>query len=119
MFDVSNPANPYLAGQLVSGPGLDVLDVAASGNHIFVANRLNGLSILLLVPQLSLGVTNSNLVSVSWPVPPVNDFVLQQSSDLGTASWTDVTNTPVLIGNRNQLVLPVSANSMFYRLRTP
>lgn len=119
VFDVSNPANPVLAGQPTLGPGLDVQDVAASGNHVFVANRLKGLTILLLVPQLSLAVTNANFVSVSWPVPPINNFVLQQNSDLGAASWTDVTNAPVVVSNRNQLALPMSANSTLYRLRSP
>jgi hypothetical protein len=70
-------------------------------------------------PQLNLTPTNGNL-KLSWIVPSTN-FVMQQSSDLGSASWTDVTNTPVLnlTNLQDEVTLPMPAGSGFYRLKTP
>ena len=50
---------------------------------------------------------------------PSTNFVLQQSADL--LSWTDVTNPPVLnlTNLQNQVTLPPSGSSGFYRLKTP
>jgi hypothetical protein len=66
---------------------------------------------------LTLVPSGSNL-NVSWIIPSTN-FVLQQSSDL--ASWTDVTNPPVLnlTNLQNEVVLSPTGSSGFYRLKTP
>ena len=68
-------------------------------------------------PQLNLTPSATNL-KLGWTVPSTN-FVLQQSADL--TSWTDVTNPPVLnlTNLQNQVTLPPSGNSGFYRLKTP
>ena len=68
-------------------------------------------------PQLNLTPANTNL-AVSWFIPSIN-IVLQQSSDLTT--WADVTNVPVLnlTNLQNQVTLPSSNASGFYRLKTP
>jgi photosystem II stability/assembly factor-like uncharacterized protein len=67
--------------------------------------------------QLTLVPSGSNL-NVSWIIPSTN-FVLQQSSDL--ASWTDVTNPPVLnlTNLQNEVILSPTGSSGFYRLKTP
>ena len=68
-------------------------------------------------PQLSSSLTNGTM-AISWLIPSTN-FVLQQSSDL--ASWSDVTNTPVLnfTNLQNQVTLPTSSGNAFYRLAAP
>ena len=68
-------------------------------------------------PQLNLTPSSTNL-TLGWTVPSTN-FVLQQSADL--ASWADVTNPPVLnlTNLQNQVTLPSSGSSGFYRLKTP
>jgi hypothetical protein len=68
---------------------------------------------------LNLAPSRSNL-AFSWLGPSTN-FVMQQSSDLGSASWTDVTNTPVLnlTNLQDEVTLPMPAGSGFYRLKTP
>ena len=60
----------------------------------------------------------SSSVVLSWLIPSTN-LVLQQSSDL--VSWADVTNPPVLnlTNLQNQVTLPLSGGSGFYRLKTP
>jgi photosystem II stability/assembly factor-like uncharacterized protein len=68
-------------------------------------------------PQLNLTPTNGNL-KLSWIVPSTN-FVMQQSSDLG--SWTDMTNKPTLnlTNLHNEVILPPPGCNVFYRLKTP
>jgi hypothetical protein len=67
-------------------------------------------------PQLNINVTNG--ANLAWIIPSTN-FVLQQSADL--ASWSAVTNVPVLnlTNLQNQVVLPLSDGSAFFRLATP
>jgi len=68
-------------------------------------------------PKLALA-TQSNSVAISWTIPSTN-FILRQSADL--AVWSDVTNVPVLnlTNLQNQVTLPASGGSGFYRLKTP
>jgi hypothetical protein len=68
-------------------------------------------------PQLNLAPTPTNL-TLAWTIPSTN-FVLQQSSDL--ASWSNVTNPPVLnlTNLQNQVTLSPSNSSGFFRLKTP
>jgi hypothetical protein len=68
-------------------------------------------------PQMNITPTNSNL-TLSWVVPSTN-FVMQQSSDLG--SWMDMTNKPVLnlTNLQNEVMLSPSSSRGFYRLKTP
>jgi hypothetical protein len=66
---------------------------------------------------LNLTPANGNL-KFSWIVPSTN-FVMQQSSDLG--SWTDMTNAPALnlTNLQNEVILSPIGSSGFYRLKTP
>jgi hypothetical protein len=71
------------------------------------------------IPTPALGIASSSTnVALSWIVPSTN-FVMQQSSDL--ASWSNVTNAPVLnlTNLQNEVILSPSNSSGFYRLKTP
>jgi hypothetical protein len=70
-------------------------------------------------PCLNITPTNNNL-TLSWVIPSTN-FALQQSSDLSTGTWTNTTNTPILnlTTLQNEMTLPLTNNSGFYRLATP
>ena len=69
------------------------------------------------VPFMGIAPTDGSL-ALSWTIPSTN-FILQQSADL--TAWADVTNLPVLnlTNLHNEVTLPPSGNSGFYRLRTP
>jgi len=67
------------------------------------------------VPQLQVQPGSSNELVVSWAVSS-NAFVLQESSDMTPTSWTVVTNTPIVSGQQNQVVLARSPGYNFYRL---
>ena len=69
------------------------------------------------VPQMNIIPINGNF-TLSWVMPSTN-FVMQQSSDLG--SWMDMTNKPVLnlTNLQNAVMLSPSSSRGFYRLKTP
>jgi photosystem II stability/assembly factor-like uncharacterized protein len=95
--------------------------VASSADGSTVAGAINGGGIWIgrsvPTPQLNIQPI-SNQVRLSWTVPSSN-FVVQSSQDL--SNWTSLTNTPVLglTNLQNQLSLPLSYGSAFYRLITP
>lgn len=94
---------------------------SADGNRLFAVGSGSGVWTCQLNPSGNLNIsrtTSSNLM-VSWLVPSTN-FVLQQNSDLVTTQWATVTNLPVLnlTNLQNQVMLPLPAGSVFYRLRT-
>jgi hypothetical protein len=87
-------------------------DVNHNGNWIYASQSVQP-------PLLDVAPANGNL-NVSWIVPSTH-FALQENSDLTTASWTDVTNSPVLnlTNLHNEVVLPPPGSSVFFRLKTP
>ena len=70
-------------------------------------------------PQLNLSASTAGAnLTLSWIVPSTN-FIVQQSTDLG--SWTNLSATPVLnlTNLQNQICLPLASSTAFYRLTTP
>jgi hypothetical protein len=66
-------------------------------------------------PLLSVSLTSTNSVLVSWPYPSTG-FSLQQNGVLGTTNWVGVTNTPAHIGEQWQVIAHPPAGNRFYRL---
>ncbi|HSY43790.1 MAG TPA: sialidase family protein, partial [Candidatus Acidoferrum sp.] len=71
----------------------------------------------VISPMMFLG-RGSRGVKLSWLVPSTN-FILQQSGDLAT--WSNITNSPGLnLSNlQNEVELPSTNGTGFYRLKTP
>jgi hypothetical protein len=67
------------------------------------------------VPQLHIAVTLTNTVVLSWTLSS-DPFVLQKSPWLSAINWTTVTNTPAVVQQQNQVVLPLSPDNQCYRL---
>ena len=116
VFDITSAANPIIAGQVFGFP-LFPYDVAVSGNYAYVANGQDGLSIYAIEPQLNIGLADPNTLLISWPA--IGSFGLQQNMDLATSNWMTLTNKPVTSGSQNQILLPLSGDSVFYRLKSP
>jgi hypothetical protein len=70
-------------------------------------------------PLLSIGKSGPNPF-LTWIVPST-PFTLQQTSDLSSPNWVDITNEPRLnlTSLRNELTLPPLGPSAFYRLKRP
>jgi len=67
-------------------------------------------------PLLSIQLTSTNAVVISWPASSIG-FSLQRSSILNPANWVNVTNTPVVTNGLNQVMMPPPAGRQFYRLK--
>ncbi len=96
----------------------DGCKLVGSANHSRYRD-VGGIYTAQIIPTPQLGLTPANgSLKLSWLIPSTN-FVMQQSSDL--ASWSDVTNAPVLnlTNLQNELVLSPTNSSGFYRLKTP
>ena len=69
-------------------------------------------------PSLSIAPSGTNL-ALSWPLPSTG-FVLQQSADLTSTNWVNVTNTVTPTNYWNQVtVSPPASGNVFYRLVNP
>jgi len=74
-------------------------------------------------PLLSVRLTETNTVVVSWPITWPG-FVLLENPDLNTTNWTEVTLAPsvVVVGEdraEKQVVVPKPVGNRFYRLSGP
>jgi len=67
-------------------------------------------------PLLSLGVTSTNTVVVSWPSPSTG-FVLQQSVGGTGTNWVDVSHAPVDNGVTKSVLVSSPAGNLFFRLK--
>ena len=66
-----------------------------------------------------LGITRQNgsaSVAISWP-GSLSNYQLLCGASLSQPNWTPVTNSPVVVGNRNTVTLPSAAPNQFYRLQ--
>ncbi len=64
---------------------------------------------------LSASVSGGNIV-LSWPVANAGFAVEGRASLNAGASWTTLTNAPMLVGDQWQLIVPNSGTDQFYRL---
>jgi hypothetical protein len=103
---------PFLIWQAVA--------MSADGNRMFATAWGGGIwtAQTTPAPQMNLTLANGNL-AFSWIIPSTN-FVLQQNLNLTTSNWVNVTNTPVpnLTNLQDEVRLPITNASAFYRLAT-
>jgi hypothetical protein len=66
-------------------------------------------------PVLSIALGAPGTLLVSWPVPVINGFVLQQSAAV-SGPWSDVNVTPQVVNSKNQVTLTLGTGPTFYRL---
>jgi hypothetical protein len=67
-------------------------------------------------PPLSIQLTTSNSVVVSWPAPSLG-YVLHEKQELGSTNWTQVTTAPDVTNGVNQVTVSAPAGARFYRLK--
>lgn len=70
------------------------------------------------IPTAMLQTTGSNMVTISWP-GGIYGYTLQVNSNLGMASWVNVTDVVNVVNGLNQAVIPLRASDEFYRLVLP
>ncbi|PWU16792.1 MAG: hypothetical protein C5B50_12660 [Verrucomicrobia bacterium] len=69
-------------------------------------------------PRLSITLTPTNTVIVSWPSPSTG-FGLQQNTDLRTTTWTTPSETMQDNGSVKFIVINPPSGNRFYRLVKP
>jgi hypothetical protein len=67
------------------------------------------------MPSLNIGLTNDAII-VSWPVL-ADGFYLESQIDLGSMDWTSNSAPFEIVGSLNQVTLPNTGQSRFFRLR--
>ena len=72
--------------------------------------------ILRLIPKVQIALNQPQNLTLTWPTT-VAPFALEENADIGTTNWVAVTNTPVVEGLKNQIILPLTAPRQFFRLR--
>ena len=122
----------YLGGsnvtvQATANPGFAFVDwmeggveVSTSASYSFPASSERSLVanfVPAASPPLSLLLTPTNTVVISWPAPSTG-FQLQHVTDLGSTPlvWTDATNIAEVVGGENQVLLSPIVMYQFYRL---
>ncbi len=117
-FDVTNPTNTSL---VVSRLGFDYAaanSLAISKGYLYASD--SGILRVFSVggpapPQLTVTSTATNTLLLSWGAP-APAFAVQQNSDLKPTNWHTLNGTPVVVGGRNQVMVPKAEERMFYRL---
>jgi len=88
--------------------------IRAGGDATFLVDNVA----VTPIPELNIGVADSNTVVVSWPAPSTG-FVLQQNSTLGATGWVSMTNTVEVVNGQNQVTVSPATGNGFYRLLHP
>lgn len=72
-----------------------------------------------IAPSLSIHLTSSNTVAISWPSPSTG-FVLQRNTNgVSSVNWSNVTTTVQDDGTTRSISVSPSAGACFYRLFKP
>jgi hypothetical protein len=68
------------------------------------------------LPYVTSTVTTTNTLVFSWPTEQTA-YAVQQNPDLSPTNWVTLPNTPVTVGQSQQVILPAPTNGrLFYRL---
>jgi hypothetical protein len=71
---------------------------------------------LVAEPELAISQSSTNTLVVSWPSWSTG-AVLEQSSNLQTGTWSEVTNSPGLGDGRYSVAWTDASRAIFFRLR--
>ena len=69
-------------------------------------------------PALSISLTATNTVVVTWP-SAWPGYTLQQNSDLTTTNWVNATNPITIVSNEYEVIISPLIGQQFYRLMDP
>ena len=95
-----------------------LIDVSISYDGTTLSTALTDTVTHASFTPLSTQIRETNTVLLTWPNSAAG-LVLQQTTALGS-TWTTATDS-VVIGNNgnNQVIIPVQADTSFYRLAAP
>ncbi len=117
---VSGPAS--LAGPLLSVTGAGNVTVRASqagdSNYDPAADADQSFVVLsAAAPSLLVSLSTKEIV-FTWPASAAG-FVLESTTTLSTPDWLPAAAAPMVVGDQNVVINPVTGSTRFYRLRKP
>jgi hypothetical protein len=96
-------------------------DTMSGGNFSLAGGFWSLLSVVQTpgAPPLAICRTSTNTALVSWPAPST-DFVLQQNTNnVASVNWSNVTTTPTDNGTIKYIIVNPPTGNRFYRLCKP
>jgi len=67
-------------------------------------------------PVLTIQLTGPDTLTISWPVPVLGCFVLQQTTSLTAPNWVDVPTAVTFASGTDSVVVSIPGSDQFYRL---
>jgi hypothetical protein len=83
-----------------------------------VLTATNSFTVFVVQPVLSIQLTQTNSVVISWS-SPATGFVLQQNAALNTTNWVNNAGPTNVVNGQNQVTVLPPAGTNFYRLLHP
>ena len=94
-------------------------DLYVGGDFTIAGGKVSGyLARANLAPRLTITLTSTNTVMVSWP-SPTTDFTLQENSNLNAANWVVPSETVNSNSSIKFIIVNPSSGDRFYRLFKP
>ncbi len=117
-FTMPTPATEDLFGSSVAAVGSDRVLIGTPRDDTG-ATDAGAAYLFMIQPSLTIGLTTTNTVVVSW-LSPWTDFTLQQNTNgLATGDWSIVTDTIQDDGVTRTLIVDPPTDTRFYRLFKP
>ncbi len=117
---VSGPATLAALILSVTGAGNVTVRASQAGNSNYnpAADADQTFAVLsVVVPSLQVSLSTKEIV-FTWPAAAAG-FVLESTTTLSTTDWTPVPSAPMVVGDQNVVINPVTGFARFYRLRKP
>jgi hypothetical protein len=110
----TSSGGPYSVTGTIGQPDAGIM---SGGSYTLVGGFWGIISALPTpgAPRLTISLTPTNAVVISWPSPSTG-FVLQQNSNLGTANWSATLQTPTDDGTTKSIVVKPPLGNLFFRL---
>lgn len=117
---LSTASDGFPNGGMVSSLSGNVISLNWAGGDVTSGQNLQAVFNVNLPPSplLSVQITPTNAVVISWPDPSTG-FNLQQNSGFNPANWVNVANTPIVANGLKQVVVSPPVGTQFYRLKYP
>jgi hypothetical protein len=116
---ITSPDADLVADRLAPGPGsYNATAALSSGAWLMQLAAFKPLNSPLARPLLRIQLASPNTALIAWPAAATG-FVLQQTSSLAAANWSNATNPVTVVGAEYQATLSLTDSNQFYRLRHP
>ena len=112
------PATVDFFGRSVAAVGSDRVLIGAYSDDTGETDA-GAAYVFMIQPSLTIGLTTTNTVAVSW-LSPWAEFTLQQNTNgIATVNWSNVTDTIQDDGTNRSLTINPATGNRFYRLFKP